>query len=182
MGRRRALGWASRRPGAQAWDAGRLPGWRWACGQLRLADGYFDQSTLARIRDGYFRPGRVQQYRTTLLLPPCAPLNVHRLRASNICVPRTTRVLLVPRFYPPRPVCSASHVHRLRVSEQLRSVRGISAIALSPNKKFLAAAESMADGYMPQVGRGVGSEARAVVGVGHASGHDACRKYHRCHR
>lgn len=69
---------------------------------------------------------------------------------SSSVIPREARVVLVPR--PPLPGCSASNVHRLRVSEQLRSVRGISAIALSPNKKFLAAAESMADGYMPQVG------------------------------
>ncbi|KAG2490754.1 hypothetical protein HYH03_010908 [Edaphochlamys debaryana] len=41
-----------------------------------------------------------------------------------------------------------SHV---RISEPLRSVRGISAVAVSPNKKYLAAAENMADGYMPQV-------------------------------
>lgn len=38
------------------------------------------------------------------------------------------------------------------MSEPLRSVRGITALAVSPNKKYLAAAENMADGYMPQVG------------------------------
>ncbi|GIL83369.1 hypothetical protein Vretimale_11257, partial [Volvox reticuliferus] len=39
----------------------------------------------------------------------------------------------------------------VRISEPLRAVRGITALTLAPNKKFLAAAETMADGYVPQV-------------------------------
>ncbi|EFJ44044.1 hypothetical protein VOLCADRAFT_118871 [Volvox carteri f. nagariensis] len=44
-----------------------------------------------------------------------------------------------------------SQLSTVRISEPLRAVRGITALALSPNKKILAAAESMAEGYTPQV-------------------------------
>lgn len=53
-----------------------------------------------------------------------------------------------PRVFGSR---SAQQPTATRVSEPLRSVRGITAIAVSPDKLYLAAGESMADGYMPQV-------------------------------
>ena len=48
-------------------------------------------------------------------------------------------------------LCSPTDLTSVRVSEPRRSVRGIAALVVSPDKRYVAAAESMADGYAPQI-------------------------------